>query len=551
MPPEYAEQYDGRLMGADTIPFTEVPQTSALYRDYLCRFGKVSRFYPHNPFEPESFSAAAKQIAPEPARWRAVADALAAQNHAWGAGSDVQKNIAQLGEGEALAVVSGQQVGLFGGPSYSVYKALTAIALAERLTSAGTPAVPVFWLASEDHDFAEVNHCLLLDARDELVALKDEASHADSLPVGRIAFGDSIEALRRQVAGLWPRESAGEAEELLAGYAPGASYADAFARLFARLFAGRGLIILNPLDAALHGLSAPLFRRVLEEAESLHAAIRARDKELEKAGYHAQVHLRDNATLLFASVNGRRVPLRRHGSNFHLTGKGEQPAAALAAQLESEPESFSANVLLRPVMQDWLLPTVAYVAGPHEAAYFAQASLLYEKLLGRMPVIVPRTSLTLVPPKVQRVLAKYKLSVADCWHAPEHLGVLLAERRLPRRLALQLERAQVRIEKLLAETADGVKQLDPTLEGAVENSRRKMLYQLEKIRRKAARAQAEREAIIGRHAQLLSHWLYPERDLQERRVNFLSFVAQHGKPVVERLLGEVNHPCRDHQVVFL
>ncbi len=538
-------------MGEHCIPFTGIPQTSALYREYLYSFEKVAGFYPHNPFEPGSFTAAAKEIARETSRWRAVADALAEQNRGWGAGSEVLENIARLGEGKALAVVTGQQVGLFGGPCYSVYKALTAIALAEGLTAAGTAAVPVFWLASEDHDFVEVNHCLLLDAHDELVALKDEASHADGLPVGRIAFGGSIAGLRQRVAGLWPRESAAEAEELLAGYVPGATYADAFARLFTQLFAGRGLIILNPLNAALHSLSAPLFRRVLEEAEPLHAAIRARDKELEKAGYHAQVHLRDNATLLFASVNGKRVPLRRHGGNFHLTGKGEQAAAALLTQLESEPESFSANVLLRPVMQDWLLPTVAYVAGPHEAAYFAQASVLYEKLLGRMPVIVPRTSLTLVPPKVQRVLAKHKLSVADCWHAPEHLGVLLAYRRIPRRLAGRLERTQARLEKMLAETADGVKQLDPTLEGAVENSRRKMLYQLEKIRRKAARAQAEREAIIGRHAQVLSHWLYPERDLQERRVSFLSFVAQQGRGLVERLLGEVKPPCRDHQVVFL
>ncbi len=538
-------------MGAHCIPFTEVPQTSALFRDYLYEFEKVTRFYSHNPFEVGSFSVAAKQIAPEGSRCRAVAEVLAEQNRSWGAGPDVGENIARLGEGKALAVVTGQQVGLFGGPSYSVYKALTAIRLAETLTAAGTPAVPVFWLASEDHDFAEVNHCLLLDAHDQLVALKDEASRADSLPVGRIAFDDSIEALRQRVAALWPRESAAEAEELLGGYVPGATYADAFARLFARLFAARGLIILNPLHPALHRLSAPLFRRVLEEAEPLHGAIGERDRELEKAGYHAQVHPRENATLLFASVNSRRVPLRRRGSNFHLTGQGELTLAALLARLEAEPENFSANVLLRPVMQDWLLPTVACVAGPHEAAYFAQASVLYDKLLERMPVIVPRTSLTLVPPKVQRLLKKYGLAPQDCWHAPQHLSVRLAERRIPPRLARQLERTQARLEKMLAETAEGVKQLDPTLEGAVETSLRKMLYQVEKVRRKAARAQADREAIIGRHAGVLSHWLYPERDLQERRVSFLSFVAQHGKPLVERLLGEVKYPCRDHQVIFL
>ncbi len=538
-------------MGAHCIPFTEVPQTSALFRDYLYDFGKVARFYPHNPFEAGSFAAAAKQIAHEASRARAVAEVLAEQNRSWGAGAEVGENIARLGQGRALAVVTGQQVGLFGGPCYSVYKALTAIRLAATLTAAGTPAVPIFWLASEDHDFAEVNHCLLLDAQDQLVTLKDEASQADSLPVGRITFSDSIEPLRQRVAALWARESAGEAEELLGGYVPGATYADAFARLFARLFAGRGLIILNPLHAGLHRLSAPLFRRVLEEAEPLHNAIRERDRELEKASYHAQVHPRENATLLFATVNGRRVPLRRRGSNFHLTGQGEQSLAAVLSQVEAEPENFSANVLLRPVMQDWLLPTVAYVAGPHEAAYFAQASVLYEKLLGRMPTIVPRTSLTLVPPKVQRLLKKYGLAPPDCWHAPEALGIRMADRRIPPRLARYLERTQARIEKMLTETAEAVKQLDPTLEGAVETSRRKMVYQLEKIRRKAARAQAEREAIIGRHASILSNWLYPERDLQERRIGFLSFVARYGRPLVERLLSEVDHPCRDHQIVFL
>ncbi|HXE75134.1 MAG TPA: bacillithiol biosynthesis cysteine-adding enzyme BshC [Candidatus Xenobia bacterium] len=538
-------------MESGCIPFTQVPQTSALYRDFLYDFAQVARFYLHNPFEAASFAAAAKQIAPEASRWSAVAAVLAEQNRGWGAGADVQENIARLRDGRTLAVVTGQQVGLFGGPCYSVYKALTAIHLAQLLTAAGTPAVPVFWLASEDHDFAEVNHCLLLDARDQQLAMKDEASHADGLPVGRVKLGASIEALRQQVMGLWPRESAAEAEELLSGYAPGASYADAFARLFARLFAGHGLIILNPAHAELHRLSAPLFRRVVEEAAPLQAAIVERDRELERAGYHAQVHPRENATLLFASVNGRRVPLRRRGSNFQLTGQGELEPRALLAQLEAEPENFSANVLLRPVMQDWLLPTVAYVAGPHEAAYFAQASVLYERLLGRMPVIVPRTSLTLVPPRVQRLLAKYKLTVADCWHAPRHLATRLAERRLPRAAVRRLERAQARLEKLLAETGEAAAALDPTLRGAVETSRRKMAYQLEKIRRKAARARAEREAIIGRHTEVLAHWLYPERDLQERRVSFLSFVARHGRVLVERLLGKVKHPCRDHQVVFL
>jgi bacillithiol biosynthesis cysteine-adding enzyme BshC len=541
-------------MDPHCIPFTEIPHTSKLLLDYLYHFDNVARFFPHNPFDAESFPRAAQQINHDSTRIRAVAEVLREQNRKWGGGADVEKNIEKLGGGQTVAVVTGQQVGLFGGPAYGVYKALTAVRLAEKLSREGTPAVPVFWMATEDHDFAEVNHCLLLDRRDHLLPLRDESPHPESGPVGRTELTYAVELLRRRAEKMWPPELAGEAEDLLGGYAPGTTYADAFARLLGRLFAGRGLVLLDPLHPTLHQLARPVLGRALEEAESLHAAVRGRDRELETAGYHAQVHLRDNATLLFVMVDGKRVPLRRRGNNFHLAGQGEQSLPVLQAALESAPERFSANVLLRPVVQDWLLPTAAYVAGPHEATYFAQASVLYEKLLGRMPVIVPRVSLTLVPPKVQRLLQKYKLSVTDCWQAPERLRLRVAEQRLPRALLRRLEKTQARVEKELAETAERVQGLDSTLAGAADTSRRKMLYQFEKLRRKAARAQAEREEIVARHTELLGNWLHPEKDLQERRLSFLTFVARFGPEasgLVERLLNEGNFPCPDHQVIFL
>ena len=538
-------------MDPHCIPFTEIRHTSKLIADYLYRFESASQFYAHNPYDSSAFARAARQINREASRCRAVAEVLAEQNRRWGGGAGVEQNIARLGEGKVVAVVTGQQVGLFGGPAYSVYKALTAVRLAEKLTAEGMPAVPVFWMATEDHDFAEVNHCLLLDAQEQLLSLRDDSPHEGDAPVGRIVFGNSVETLRAQAAHAWPAGQKDDAEDLLGGYAPGATYADAFARLLARLFAGRGLVILDPMHPKLHELSQPVFRRALEEAEGLHAAVRARDHELEKAGYHAQVHLRDNATLLFVVVNGRRVPLRRRGNNFHLAGQGEQSLAALLTALESAPDRFSANVLLRPIQQDWLLPTAAYVSGPHEATYFAQASVLYERLLGRMPVIVPRVSLTLVPPKVGRLLQKYKLNVTDCWRAPEQVRLRLAAQRLPRGLARRLEKTQAKIEKQLAETAEAVQQLDSTLAGAADTSRRKMLYQFEKLGRKAARAQATREEIVGRHTELLCNWLHPEKDLQERRLSFLTFAARFGQPLVERLLGEIKHPCPDHQVILL
>ncbi|MFQ5662294.1 MAG: bacillithiol biosynthesis cysteine-adding enzyme BshC [Terriglobia bacterium] len=538
-------------MESHCIPFTEIPHTTALFTDFLYRFSRVAAFYAYDPFNPASFSAAAAKISLEASRRSALADVLGEQNQHFGADRETQANIARLGEGRALAVVTGQQAGLFGGPAYSVYKALTAIRLAEKLTAEGMPAVPVFWLASEDHDFAEVNHCFLLDPQNQPLALYDNSAPAENTPIGELAFDASIETLREQVKRLWPRDGVAEAESLLAGYTPGVSYAHAFARFFQRLFAGRGLVVLDPLHPTLHALSRPLFRRALEEAHNLHAALRNRDRELKRAGYHAQVRLRENGTLLFVTIDSQRWPLRRRANGFVLPGQREQPLPALLAELEAAPERFSANVLLRPVVQDWLLPTVAYVAGPNELCYLAQASVLYDSLLGRMPVVVPRASLTLVDAKVRRLLGKYRLTLADLFCGPAQVRARLAERHLPARLVGQLRAGESKIEKLLAEVAREVKKLDPTLAGATETSRRKMLYQFNKIRRKAAGAQAERKEIIDRHLGILFNALYPAHGLQERQVNFLSFVARSGPDLVSRLLEQPYFPGRDHQVIFL
>lgn len=537
-------------MDPHCIPFTEIPHSTRLFTDYLYNFSRVADFYPHPPFADGGAAPTAPEPL-EPARREAVADVLAVQNGVFGGDEKTQENIRLLRQGRAVAIVTGQQAGLFGGPAYSAYKAMTAIHLAERMTSAGTRAVPVFWLASEDHDVAEVNHTEFLDSTRRPLVLRDAAHQGTDVPVGQIFFNASIENLRARAVSLWPRELAAEGEELLSGYAPGNSYAQAFGCLLQRLFPGRGLVVLDPGHEALHALSRPLLRRALEEAGELRELIRQRDRALEKAGYHVQVKLRENATLVFALVDGHRVPVRRRGRGFLLEGRGERAAAELLDWLEREPECFSANVLLRSLVQDSLLPTAAYVAGPAEVAYFAQASALYDKLLGRMPVIVPRASLTLVEPAVRRQLERYRLGLPDLFHGRPSVRARLGERHLPPRLQRRLETTQAKVEKLISDAVDELQKLDPTLVGAAATSRRKMLYQFAKLRGKAARAQAARTEIIERHLDSLFHSLYPERALQERRVNFLSFVARHGRELAPRLFEQARFPCRDHQVFFL
>lgn len=538
-------------MKADCIPFSSIPHTPSLLADYLYRFERVARFYGTDPYDWQALIAAARRREFDPARRAAVVERLEEQNRAWGGDGKVEENLRRLREPGTVAVVTGQQVGLFGGPAYSAYKALTAIELARRFTQEGLAAVPVFWMASEDHDLLEVNHCTVLDDQGGLEVLTDSSRPGRKVPVGEIRLPDSIAVLRDRVARLWPADRRAEAERLLAGYVPGSSFTQAFARLWQELFRGRGLVLVDPLDAGLRALAAPVFRRALEEAEVLDRQLRARNHELRQAGYHVQVRLRENATLLFRFQDGERQPLRRRRDGLFLTSSGTHSREELAGELASAPERFSGNVLLRPVVQDWWLPTAAYVAGPNEITYFAQASVLYQALLGWMPPVFSRASFTLVEPKVGRLLHRYQLNLSDLWAGRARLRQYLVERQLPRDLDRRLKRSEARIEKTLAEVAGAVSKLDPTLAGATETSRRKILYQFGRIRGKAARAHAGRSEIIDRHLGLIENSLYPHGGLQERRISLLSFLAGTGLDLLDPLLSLAASPCRDHQVVFL
>ena len=539
-------------MESHCIPFTRIPHTSALFSDYLYRFDRVARFYRHDPFAAESFQAAAREISLSSETRAAVADVLAEQNRQFGGDARCQENIHRLRRADTVAVVTGQQVGLFGGPAYSVYKALTAVQLAEQLTKEGLPAVPVFWLASEDHDFAEINHCHLLDSDYQLLRLQDDSAHVEGAPAGEIVFGPSVESLRSQALAFWAAGNAEEGNRLLEGYAQGRSYVAAFARFLRQLLGNRGLVLLDPRHPRLHEFALPLYARVIEEVADLQALLQHRNEEIEQAGHRPQVLVRENSTLLFVTVDGQRHAVKLSRKGFTVADLGERTPEELRAELERAPERINPNALLRPIVQDYLLPNVAYVAGPAEIAYYAQASALYGHLLGRMPVIVPRLSFTLVERKVQRLLGKYGLSFSDLLESGKaQLHTRLAERHLPPDLQERLSATEAELEKMLADITARVSQLDPTLKGAVENSRKKMLYQFGEIRSKAGRAQAERTEILNRHLRTLVHSLFPERGLQERHLSFFTLAARYGVGLVERLREQGSVPCRDHQVIFL
>jgi len=545
-------------METHCIPYTDLPHVSQLFADYLYDYPRVREFYPLNPFEEASFAQAARSLEYGDALRKAVTDILEEQNRGFSADEAAGENLRRLAKPGCFAVVTGQQTGLFTGPAFAFYKALTAIKLARTLTDRGLEAVPVFWLATGDHDLAEVNHCYVQDrdGNPQRVEYAGEPPVRDA-PVGTVRFSAAMQSTLDSLAAFLP-DSSGRAELLTAladCYRPGESMGTAFGRFLARLFARYGVVLVDPLDERLHALSARVFQAAVESAVPLGEAIAAQSRRLVESGYHVQVRVVENSTLLFHYSAGRRQALRlRDGprdARFALPDGEPFTQEELLARFREQPQVLSPNVLLRPVMQDALLPTIAYVGGPSELAYLAQAAPVYERILGRMPVLVPRASFTLVEPYAQRLLQKYGLALQDVCSGKQSLREKMAARFLPPDLAAVFQKASAGLAESLEALQTSLANLDPTLADAAANSGRKMHYQLSTLERKAAQAVQSRTEQVERDAARLENALYPQKVLQERCYSGISFLARYGPSLLDQIYDQISMQCSNHQVAVL
>jgi bacillithiol biosynthesis cysteine-adding enzyme BshC len=525
-------------MKTQCIPHSRLPGTSALFADYLDNFDRLKDFYRHDPSDPESIREAAAQADIPLERRRAIVSALRKIN----ADSPSLDLLAQPG---TVAIVSGQQVGLFGGPCYTLYKALTAIKLARQLTDHGIPAVPIFWLATEDHDLAETDHCWLFGPDRLPKRVSAKVRGLTGQPVGSLIL-DSVplEELKATLDGL---PYADEVIERVEGaYLPGRSMGEAFRVLLNGLLGDRGLLFLDPMDPAIREIAAPFLLDAFQKADVLGEAILARDAALKAGGYHSQVLFEPQSSLFLRLEGGRRLALRRHeGAYFHETRRYE------LAELAADPAALSPNALLRPVMQDYLLPTAAYIGGPAEIAYFAQSEVLYSGLLGRMPVALPRAGFTLLDQRAFKMLDRFDLTLLDCLQPENLLRERIAAKLLPANLKGLFDTASASVLESTERLRTALDSFDPTLAAAMQKSAAKMQYQIDKNRGKAAREALRREQRAADGAARLSGLLYPERHLQERLYSFLPFLAENGFDLIETLYENTYRGCPDHLMLTL
>jgi bacillithiol biosynthesis cysteine-adding enzyme BshC len=527
-----------------SVPLGEALAGAALLGDYLAGHPQATRYFAHPFADADAYRAAAQARSAQTFRADrgALADVLARQNAEFGASPAAQQAIERLRSPDSLAVVTGQQPGLLTGPAYTVYKAVSAISLARRLSDElGAPCVPVFWMETDDTDRGEVDWACVVDAAGEAVRIALEVPPGwEGRPVGDYPVAGPGEAVIGALDAALPDSDFKPAVlDWARGAAAGSErLATWFARLMAALFADHGLVMLDVNDAAVKRLSAPVFEFAIDQPLAATDCAMQGACNLAARGYHAQVHKEAHAAAFFLMEGGRRHRVDHDGAAFQVNGE-TRTADDLKRRLAERPQDFDCNVLLRPLAQDYLLPTVAYVAGPHEVAYFAQTGALYRAAGIAMPVIVPRASASLVTPAVARLLEEHDLKPNDLRGEPEAVLTQLARAAHGDEVAATFAEARARLEALAGDLERAAAGVDPSLSDSVTNTRARFLREIERLEEKAVKALRRHDEQLAervRHAQAA---LFPRGEMQERVISIASFLARRGMGLVGELIDHL------------
>lgn len=541
-------------MSAECYPITVLPQISRLFREYTelrtaPPNAPVRRFYAGSPFD-DSWKQGTRPSV-QPGR-DALADALESQARTYNAGDSTFTNLQRLRQG-ARAVVTGQQVGLLGGPLLTLLKAATAIRKAQVATEHGVPHVPIFWMATEDHDLDEVNQAALL-GKTGIQTLRSTFPGHRQQPVGGLLLGDAIEPVLSQAEELLGY--APITELLRASYTPGDTMASAFAKFLTGVFREHGLIVMDASPRVFHAMGGPVLRYAIEHADELRGLLLERTKELEREGYAAQVLVNDDSSLLFlVDDSGNRLPLRctstAAGEREWKAGSRTYSEAELLDVLDTQPERLSPNALLRPIFQDSILPTSAYVGGPAEIAYFAQCQPLFERMLGTVTPVLPRLSATLIPGAIRSVMDKHELTLRDAMTTADELAQRLAARAMPVEGKRRIASAGNALDTELNEVQRWMEAMDANLGRSAGIAANKMRYQMNRLRRLAANWQLERETHLRKYADAITRTLFPNGHVQERLLSGVQLLAMSTVDLSTLLVENAQQECPGHQVFYV
>ena len=539
------------------ITLLRMKEDNLLIEEFLHSFDRVKKFFRWNP--ETDWQACAGLRANSGADRNQIADILHDQNSGWQARSATMDHIQQIRNPGTLCLMTGQQVGIFGGPLYTLYKAITAVKLAKFLTLQFPRwnVVPCFWMEVGDNDYREINHIFTIDKESRLVRLSLPDQPTDFRSVSHRTIPPEIEEVHRKLdEALFPSEFKTKILGMLREeYSEGKHFSDAFARLLHHLLGDYGLVIIDPSDRRFKLLAKHVFRAALNEAEKLHELINRQNRELEKHNYPVQVRLTEKQTLLFLQADDfSRCRIDRQEKQF-LVRHPKQPFTIsmkdLSELLEEQPWRFSPNVLLRPVYQDSLFATLGYVGGPAELAYTAQLQPIYQLFNLPQPVFFPRARVTLVEKKIDRLVQKYGLNYPKIFALGDRLITDFTRRHSEVQLEQLFSEPVGKIEQLLNRLEPAVREIDPTLISALDKTNKQINRAFLNLKARTEQAFARKLDMEIRQLNRLLVHLYPSGTFQERKLNPVYFLAKYGPDFVANLYKSVSIEEASHQLIFL
>ena len=536
------------------IELTRFPWIRPLVTAYGQDFPSVATLYAGDPADPAAWRETIARVQRAPRERAALAAILDRQLASRDAPPEARASAARLDDADTVAIVTGQQAGAFGGPLYTLLKAVTAVQLARRITDEyGVAAVPVFWVDSEDHDWDEVKTARVLDHAFELrdVSLPD-ADGAGTHPVATLRLdarvGDAVAALG---AHLPPTEFTAEVLSALRRcYRPGMTVSGAFAGWIDHLLGRHGLVVFDAADPAAKPLVTPLFTQELDQPCRTAKLATEAGEAMAALGHQPQVTPSEDAVALFYLDASGRHAIRKQDGRY-LVGDRSRTAEEMREEAAAHPERFSPNVLLRPLVQDRLFPTVCYVAGPSELAYQGQLRGIYREFGVEFPMLYSRATATLLDSGALRFLERYDVPF-EALHAQDESALnRLLERQLPPTVEQALEDTDQRMAERARAMKDAVVTIDPTLGGAVDTTLERMRDTLKTLHAKIIQATKRKDETLRRQFTRTRTLAFPSGHPQERVLSVTFFVNRYGAALCDALLDGLPLDTDKHYILRL
>ncbi len=537
----------------NSISFDKIPVKPQLYKDYIAGNPKLFRFFSGHHRNSDDLRRIAKAVVKHNYQRKELVDILRNINQEFGLTPAIEANLEMLKHRDTVSVITGQQAGLFTGPLNTILKAISTLKTASYLAKLlNRPVVPLFWMESSDHDLKVVNHIYFPGNRGPIKYTYGRNENPQQQSVGSIQFKKDFTKFSERIKKTLPKNDFYDAVTRLMdeNYRPGVTYSEAFGRMISRLLGRFGLIIVDAQNVRLKRLASPIIIRKLKDKGRMNRLLLEQSEELKREKYELQIQVKSELLNIFILKDNNRIPLNLLGEVMsNDNSKAITEDEELLQIAEKNPERFSPKVAFRPIVQDFLFPTVAYIGGPSELAYFAQLKKVYESFEIQMPVIWPRASASLLDAKVQRYIQKTGIKFEDIFRDYQSVLSEILTRNASKNPNIIFSEAEAKLDDLLKWLQDNLIPIDKGVASEMDTPAKKMHYQLNNLKNRTLNILKTKEYNLVKNWDSIRNQVYPNKKLQERVYNIIYYLSRYGFWLMDYFMETIDVTKDEHQIL--